>query len=987
VPTAASGVRRATRFAGGDMARLVLFDLGTGAPARLAWHATLRAGATAWYDAVVDATTGKVLYRANLTRFDANALIYENYPGAPNGGTATSVDLEAEGYLAPAAPTLSGPNAHAYSDVDGEDDADASEEVQRSAPDGFVYPMNEITSLPEFAGGSRCETFAICGWDSSDPTSWTANREQTTVQEFWFNNNYHDHLLAAPIGFDRSSGNFEDEDPVLSETDDGAATDVAGTGPTGPYLNNANMGTPPDGQSPRMQMYLDAYDTQPYEQPDDQYDGLFRDNNNSDDAATVYHEYTHGLSSRLVTNADGSQALDAAQSGAMGEAWSDWYALDYLVREGLFTDDDVTAGQVDLGEYSDAVPNVVRYQPIDCPLGSGAPACPGSTGAGAGGFTYGDFGKIYSGGAEVHADGEIWGETLWDLREAFVADTHSQAAGSALAEALVTTALRLSPPQPTMLDERNAIIQADTALYGGSHSERIWDIFAARGMGYFASVAGGTDVNPVEDFSTPPGPATPTGSLQGHVTDADTGLGIDGAHVGIGGLSTPGFDGALADDTAADGAYAIAGIPVHTYPKVSVGAGPGYFDQTLTNVNVAAGLSTTADAIAQRTWAFGGDVDETLPFGADYGCGAGKLNDASQGTVWEVEPPDPAGPYPTATIELTQPIDVSSYGLDPGEGCGSSGDAALKDYVLESSTNGTDWTTVSTGSFAPADAHQLNPIAPAGDGKGVRFVRLTAKSAQDNAYGYLDVAELAVFGGPPNVLPAGTLSATPGTVVAGGNVSLSAASFTDPDSAISGYAWDFDGNGSTDATTSTPTTNHVYPTAGSFTAKVSVGDYRGGAGTATAPVNVKPVDDGGGGGGGGGTTTTTPTTTTPTTTTPPPPPDSGVKAPTSKALLRIRRGEARLQVACPTATPCRVRARLLLSAADARRLHFGARTRATRVLTGVTKPRTLAIGVTPAVLRRARLRHLRALTVKVNLLLTPKNGRPVSKVYLVRLTT
>ena len=33
-----------------------------------------------------------------------------------------------------------------------------------------------------------------------------------------------------------------------------------------------------------------------------------------------------------------------------------------------------------------------------------------------------DFGKVYSGGPEVHADGEIWGETLWDMRQALGVD-------------------------------------------------------------------------------------------------------------------------------------------------------------------------------------------------------------------------------------------------------------------------------------------------------------------------------------------------------------------------------------------------------------------------------------------------------------------------------------------------------------------------------------------------------------------------------------
>ena len=53
--------------------------------------------------------------------------------------------------------------------------------------------------------------------------------------------------------------------------------------------------------------------------------------NGADDAEIVYHEYTHGLSNRLVDPATGSGS-STAQGGAMGEAWSDWYAADYLER-------------------------------------------------------------------------------------------------------------------------------------------------------------------------------------------------------------------------------------------------------------------------------------------------------------------------------------------------------------------------------------------------------------------------------------------------------------------------------------------------------------------------------------------------------------------------------------------------------------------------------------------------------------------------------
>ena len=84
----------------------------------------------------------------------------------------------------------------------------------------------------------------------------------------------------------------------------------------------------------------------------------------------------------------------------MGEGWSDWYALDFLNRPDpdngnlVYVPDTATPGEVDLGAYTDATPNRIRSQPIDCPVGAGAPACPGDGTAGAGGYTYGDFGKI-----------------------------------------------------------------------------------------------------------------------------------------------------------------------------------------------------------------------------------------------------------------------------------------------------------------------------------------------------------------------------------------------------------------------------------------------------------------------------------------------------------------------------------------------------------------------------------------------------------------
>src|SRR5206468_156958 len=102
------------------------------------------------------------------------------------------------------------------------------------------------------------------------------------------------------------------------ENDDGANTDGSG-GPDQDHTNNANMATEQDGVAPRMQMYLFSSG-----------DGSV-DSNGGDEADVVYHEYTHGLSNRLITDAQGFPRLDGEESGAMGEGWSDWYAMDYLI--------------------------------------------------------------------------------------------------------------------------------------------------------------------------------------------------------------------------------------------------------------------------------------------------------------------------------------------------------------------------------------------------------------------------------------------------------------------------------------------------------------------------------------------------------------------------------------------------------------------------------------------------------------------------------
>ena len=187
----------------------------------------------------------------------------------------------------------------------------------------------------------------------------------------------------------------------------------------------------------------------------------------------------------------------------MGEAWSDWYAMDYLVNQGLVSrtrpppatsaSASTSATGSDLDPHpADRLPGRHRRR-----------RCPGTAGAGAGGYTYGDYGKIV-GAPEVHADGEIWGQTLWDLRNAL----GSQRRPSRWSPG------RWSCRRPTRPSSTSATrsCQADTALTRRHGPGQIWQVFAHPRHGLLRRLRStATTSAPVEDFSLPPRANAPDG--------------------------------------------------------------------------------------------------------------------------------------------------------------------------------------------------------------------------------------------------------------------------------------------------------------------------------------------------------------------------------------------------------------------------------------------------------------------------------------------
>ena len=249
------------------------------------------------------------------------------------------------------------------------------------------------------------------------------------------------HDISYRYGFDEASGNFQSlnygqagrgGDPVLAlgQSDGNALVPI----------NNAFMATPPDGFQPLMVMGEFNVD---FTSPAGHFIHPRRDTSLVSDV--VLHEFFHGVSNRLTGGPANAGALNAQQSGSMGEGWSDFFAIWAVQRP-----TDLPATPIESGVYLTG--------PAPAIPGKGIRRFPYSFDLSVNPLMFSDFNN--GGGAncdtatsncEVHNAGEIWASMLWDLnwilqaKYGFDPDIFAGKGGNNLAMRLVIEGLKLQP--------------------------------------------------------------------------------------------------------------------------------------------------------------------------------------------------------------------------------------------------------------------------------------------------------------------------------------------------------------------------------------------------------------------------------------------------------------------------------------------------------------------------------------------------------------
>jgi len=219
------------------------------------------------------------------------------------------------------------------------------------------------------------------------------------------------------------------------------------------------------------------------------------------DTTIAAHEWGHVISGRLINDGAG---LTTNQAGGLGEGWGDFSALMVAIREddpgnfgGAYTNGsyaesgsgpDIYFGTRRVPYSVDMTKNALTFKHImnGNALPTGVPTA---------------FGEDGSFNSEVHSTGEVWATMLFECYVSLLRDTTRLTFKDAQErmKRYFVASLKLTPPDPTLLEARDAVLAAAYAA-DANDFKLFFEAFARRGAG-----AGAT--GPAKD-STNNGPVT-----------------------------------------------------------------------------------------------------------------------------------------------------------------------------------------------------------------------------------------------------------------------------------------------------------------------------------------------------------------------------------------------------------------------------------------------------------------------------------------------
>ncbi|WP_164016473.1 M36 family metallopeptidase [Pyxidicoccus trucidator] len=415
------------------------------------------------FDVTVDAQTGEV-----WTRFDwVAADSYKVYPVPVESPNHTSPLPPSDGRV-----TVTNP-ANALASPYGWHDTNGVAGAEFTIPRGnnvHAYEDRDANGAPP-ASETSCGAALNCSFTLALTGAPSTYIPAAVTNLFYWNNIIHD--VTYQYGFNELAGNFQvnnygrgglGNDDVRAEAQDGGGT------------NNANFSTPPDGQRPRMQMYV-------WTAPTPDKDGDL-------DTGIVVHEYGHGISNRLVGGPSNVSCLGNRQQP--GEGISDFLSLWFTAR---------AADTAALGR------GVGTYALNQATTGVGIRTQRYSTSASVNTWTYASI----NGMAVPHGVGSVFAQGMWEAYWALVTQwgfssnlySATGGAGNQRFMQYFIQGLKNSPCSPTFTQIRDGIIQAATTLNGGADVCRLWTAFAAFGLGTNAVSGGSASTTPTNGFSVP----------------------------------------------------------------------------------------------------------------------------------------------------------------------------------------------------------------------------------------------------------------------------------------------------------------------------------------------------------------------------------------------------------------------------------------------------------------------------------------------------